>query len=65
MSAAYGQLEQHRVQADERSCPAPRVTEAPGCTCDKCHRGEARDDRDRLHCPQPAGYPERHDCVAA
>jgi hypothetical protein len=58
VSAADGQLEQHRVQADEGRRPAGRATEACGGARDQCDRAEARGDGKHLERPQPAGDPE-------
>ena len=61
---AHGQHQQHRVQADERGRPAGGVAETPGRARDQRHRTEARDDGDRLECPQPCRKPERGGEVA-
>jgi hypothetical protein len=62
--SADRQHEQHRVQADERDRPAGGVPAQGGGAGDQRHRGEARDDGDRLERPQPARQPQRHERVA-
>jgi hypothetical protein len=62
--AADRQLEQHRVQADERRRPAGRVTEPPCGPRDQRYSAEARGDRYGLEGPQPAGEPQRRRRIA-
>ncbi len=64
MSAADGQLEQHRVQAHEGSGEAAGVTLLPGCPRDQCHCADTRSNCDSLQRPQPPGEPEWRDCIA-
>ncbi len=64
MIATDGQLEQHRIQADEGGGEASRVAFLSGCATDECDRSEARGDGKGLQRPQPAGDPERRDRVA-
>ena len=61
---SHRQQQQHRVQADERRRPTRRLPESARRSGDQRHRPEARDDRDRLECPQPPCRSERHQCVA-
>jgi hypothetical protein len=62
--AADRQCQQHRVQADEGSGPARRLTEAGGRPRDQRHRAEARGDSDRFQRPQAAGQTERNGHIA-
>jgi processive 1,2-diacylglycerol beta-glucosyltransferase len=62
--ASDGQLEQHRVQADEHRREASRMAEVAGGPGDDRDRAEARGDGERLERPQPAGEPERGGRVA-
>jgi len=64
VSAANGQLEQHRVQAHEGGGEARRVALLPGRTRDQRNRADTRSNRDPLQRPQPPGEPERRDRVA-
>jgi hypothetical protein len=62
--AADGEHEQHRVQAHERRCPAPRVTQQTGRARDHRHGGEAREYGERLERPQSSGEPQGRGRVA-
>jgi hypothetical protein len=62
--AADCEHEQHRVQPDERRCPARRVPEPARGPRHQRDGGQARDDGERLECPQRAGQPERRRRVA-
>ncbi len=62
--AAHSQLEQHRVQADERGCPARRAAQPAGGPRDHRNGAEAGEHGDRLEGPQPPGDPERRRRVA-
>ena len=62
--AAHREHEQHRVQAEEGERERARASEPPGGERRQPHGGEARDRRERLQRPQPAGEAERGHCVA-
>jgi hypothetical protein len=64
VSAADGEHEQHRVQAEEGHGDGGRAAEALGRPCRQPHGGQARQDADGLQGPQPAGEPERCGGVA-
>jgi hypothetical protein len=64
VSAADGQLEQHRVQAHEGGGEAGAVALLPGRPRGQRHRADTRSNRDPLQGPQPAGKPEWRDRVA-
>jgi len=63
--AAYGQLEQHRVQSQERHRHPRRAAEAAGGPPDERHGAEARGDRQGLERPQAASRRERGREVAS
>jgi hypothetical protein len=56
--AADGEHEQHGVQPDKGRGPARGVPEPPRGARRQRDRREARDDGERLECPQPAGQTE-------
>ena len=64
VSAADGELEQHRVQPDERDRPAPRHADPLGREPDQRDRAEARAHGEGLERPQRAADAERHGRVA-
>ena len=64
VSAADGQLQQHRVQPDKRRGQARRAPERGGRAARSARRGEGGGDRDRLQRPQPAREPQRRRGVA-
>jgi hypothetical protein len=62
--ATHGQLEQHRIQADECGCPARRVAQPARGARDHGDGAEAREHCNRLERPQPGGDPERRRRIA-
>jgi hypothetical protein len=62
--ARHRHHEQHRVQADKRSGPSPRVAQAAGGPCDERDRREARQRRERFEDPQAGGEAERRRGIA-
>jgi hypothetical protein len=62
--ATHGQHQQHRVQADERGCPARGLAQARGRLRDQRDRTEAGGHRQRLQRPQAAGEAQRGGRIA-